>query len=67
MGTESNAFLVNKYLTQSPKCPFYDTNDFDNGIAMLEHCLLNIIEQSEDATFMLLRSDFNARAATLLC
>ena len=62
MGTESNVFLVNTY-PNPPNIPFYDTTDFDNGIVVLEQCLLNIIEHNEDATFIL-SGDFYARTAS---
>lgn len=61
LGSESSIFLINTYLTPYDS-PFYDTSDFDNGISMLEQCLLEILQQNEDATFILC-GDFNARTA----
>lgn len=61
LGSDSNVFLVNAYL--NPKnSPFYDICEYDNGIAMLEQCLLDIVEKHEDASFILC-GDLNARTA----
>ena len=51
LGTDANVFVVNTYLNP-PNSPFYDTCDYDNGIATLEQCLLSILEKNEDASFM---------------
>ncbi len=46
LGTDANVFVVNTYLNP-PNSPFYDTCDYDNGIAMLEQCLLSILERKK--------------------
>ena len=61
LGSTANVFLVNTYLNPQ-NSSFYDTCDYDNGITMLEQCLLGIVEKNEDASFILC-GDFNARTA----
>ena len=62
LGTDANVFVVNTYLNP-PNSPFYDTCDYDNGIAMLEQCLLSILEKNEDDSFILC-GDLNARTGS---
>ena len=62
LGTDANVFVVNTYLNP-PNSPFYDTCDYDNGIAMLEQCLLSILEKNDDASFILC-GDLNARTGS---
>ena len=57
--SDANLFLVNTYLNPQ-NSPFYDICDHDNGITMLEQCLVGIVEKYEDAPFILC-GDFNAR------
>ena len=62
LGTDANVFVVSTYLNP-PNSPFYDTCDYDNGIAMWEQCLLSILEKNEDASFILC-GDLNARTGS---
>ena len=62
LGTDANVFVVNTYLNP-PNSPFYDTCDYDNGIAMVELCLLSILEKNDDASFILC-GDLNARTGS---
>ena len=57
--SDADVFLVNTDLNPQ-NSPFYDICDYDNGITMLEQCLLGIVEKNEDASFILC-GDFNAR------
>ena len=59
LGSDANVFLVNSY-PNPQNSPFYDVRYYDNGITMLEQCLLGIVEKNEDASFILC-GDFNAR------
>ena len=62
LGTDANVFVVNTYLNP-PNSPFYDTCDYDNGIANLEQCLFSILEKNEDASSILF-GDLNARTGS---
>ena len=42
LGSDANVFLVNSY-PNPQNSPFYDVRYYDNGITMLEQCLLGII------------------------
>ena len=59
LGSTANVFLVNTYLNPQ-NSSFYDTCDYDNGMTMLEQCLLGMVRKHEDASFIL-SGDFNAR------
>ena len=59
LGSDANVFLVNTY-PNSQNSPFLNVCDYDNGITMLQQCLLGIVEKNEDASFILC-GDFNAR------
>lgn len=61
-GTDLNVFLVSTYLPPI-NSPFYDTSDFDNGVSMLDQCLLDILEKKDDAAFIMC-GDFNARTGS---
>ena len=62
LGMDANVSVVNTYLNP-PNSPFYDTCDYDNSIAMLEQCLLSILEKNEDTSFILC-GDLNARTGS---
>lgn len=61
-GTDVNVFLVSTYLPPI-NSPFYDITDFDNGVSMLDQCLLDILEKKDDAAFIMC-GDFNARTSS---
>lgn len=61
-GSDSNVFLVCTYLNPI-NSPFYDGSEFDNGISMLEQCLLSITEKNEYVNFIVC-GDLNARTAS---
>ena len=61
LGTEKNVFFICAYLPPADS-PFYNTSDFDNGVSLLEQCILSVLEKYGDVPFILC-VDFNARTA----
>ena len=59
--TFSDVCLVCTYVN-CVDSPFYNISDFDNGIAMVEECLLRVVEKYGDIEFILC-GDFNSRIA----
>jgi hypothetical protein len=58
-GTDENVFIICTYLNPISS-PFYVTSDFGDGISMIEHCLLEILQKHENALFFI-NGDLNAR------
>lgn len=59
VGSSADLILLGVYLPPSGS-PYYADTEITNGVALVEQCVLDIIEKFGDLEFMLL-GDFNAR------
>ena len=59
LGTEKPVMLLGVYLPPSSSC-YYHKTDIQNGVAMTEQCILDVIESLGDLPFSLF-GDLNAR------
>ena len=62
LGTDTPVVLLGVYLPPSSS-PYYADTEINNGVAMLEQCIMDILEESGDVNFILL-GDFNSRTGS---
>lgn len=60
-GTDTEMYLICTYLPPVDS-PFYEVSDFNNGISILEHCLLDILEKFGEVA-VIICGDLNARTS----
>ena len=62
LGTDKDLIMLCAYLPPMGG-PAYILTDYNNGIDMLERCMLDIFETETDA-YLLIMGDFNARTSS---